>query len=507
MSNIKTAEKPMNKDNFSNTKYVAHKVKLYRYVFYSRVPLAVVFALLSSFCLQPFENAFADTETPPLYEDATSPETALTEADFIQADQSGDATTSTSLETDLVPDIPDTSSSSDSPISDATTSVSENADTSDSATSSENNTLAETSATSSATSSDVVVETERGNDSEIVFDKNNCVSVEDGSFYCKKADTDVSINSADDGLYSFPDAGGDLEIYLKKNGELSQLTSNEVDDAAPYFDSISNTIVWHKQINERFQIVSLDLENMQEIQITADAENNMEPTRAGKYTVWQHWNQNNWDIVLYDGVEITYLSKSFEHDMAPKVRGSLVMWNKLTDSGHQTIELYDLLTKEFTTINDAEGGALSNPRMVLVYESAFENGDVVTKGYDVLTGEITPLSTKAADLPEDIPSPDDTGEHRALIQLKNGTKDDSETADIFPQDVGGGVSATSSTSTTLDMSTQPATSTLNVPTSSTTVMTLDLSTPEIPASTDTDFELTILPFVPAVAVATSTPVQ
>ena len=276
-------------------------------------------------------------------------------------------------------------------------------------------------ATSTATNSPFAISTV-SSDSVFQFNKSDCVVVADGSFYCRTKETDT--NTLTDGLSSKQDIDGDLEIFLVHNGIETQITHNTVDDAAPFFDSITDTIVWHRFIDDRYQIVEYDIKSAIERQITADTVNNMEPTRAGQYIVWQHWNIDNWDIMLYDGVSVTLLTDTPQHDIAPNIRSNLVMWNRLTNDNVQTIELYDVTTKEYTTISDTEGGALSNPRMVLVYETEFQNGDIITKGYDVATGEITPLSTLPAKLPDELPAPDSTGETRALIQNKNPNKED-----------------------------------------------------------------------------------
>ena len=264
-------------------------------------------------------------------------------------------------------------------------------------------------------------------DSQIQFNKADCVAVADGSFYCqpKKPVPPLSQN----GFFALPDSDGDLEIYMQKDGQMNQLTHNTVDDAAPFYDSLSQTIVWHRLIDDRYQIMSYIIESGEETQLTSGTVNNMEPNRAGAYTVWQHWNADNWDIELSDGKTTKILTSSLEHDIAPSIRGTLVVWNKLGFDKSQTIELYDISSGEFTTITDTDGGVISNPRMVLVYESSFENGDVVTKGYDMLTGEIAELASTPVQMPDEIPPPDSTGETRALIQAKSGQKEESEIID------------------------------------------------------------------------------
>ena len=355
------------------------------------------------------------------------------------------------------------------------------------------------SATASTTGEVIQAKATLTSDSQIQFEKNDCVAVADGSYYCKIKTPDPA-TAVKDGLYSKPDADGDLEIYFAHNGTLEQITHNQVDDASPFYDSISNTIVWHRLVNDRYQIISYDVKSGAESQLTTDTVNNMEPTRAGKYTAWQHWNNDNWDIMLSDGVTTKLLTNTPEHDIAPKIRGNLVMWNRLSHNNTQTIELYDLTTGEYTSIADDEGGKLSNPRMVLVYDAQFKNGDMVTKGYDVTTGKITALAAIPVKIPDKIPAPDKTGETRALIQLKSTTREDTEsgtstTPKIDPPDP---ITGTSSASTTLNLGLQLPVASTTISVATTTVsLTLDLSA-------STTLQLTSSDVVVPAFIATST---
>jgi hypothetical protein len=320
-------------------------------------------------------------------------------------------------------------------------------------------------ATTSSTTPDLTVPVSTvQSDSQIQFDKSDCVAVGDGSFYCqpKKPTTALSQN----GFFALPDSDGDLEIFMQKDGQMTQITHNTIDDAAPVYDSLSQTIVWHRLIDDRYQIMSYDVASGIETQLTADSVNNMEPNRAGSYTVWQHWNNDNWDVVLFDGKTTKILTTSLEHDIAPSIRGTLVVWSTLGSDTSQTIELYDITSGEYTTINDTDGGVISNPRMVLVYESLFENGDVVTKGYDMLTGEVAELATVPVQMPDEIPPPDSTGETRALIQAKSNAKEEGEVVDgsllknPSPDPV---TQASSSTSTVSELATTSVTTVTTVP--------------------------------------------
>src|SRR3990167_8869226 len=94
-------------------------------------------------------------------------------------------------------------------------------------------------------------------DTAYTFNQEECTKLATGSYYCLKPVVDM----LEDALFAAPDEDGDLEIFLVRDGVQSQVTSNQVDDAAPYFDENSNTIVWHRLHNDRFQIVSYEIDS------------------------------------------------------------------------------------------------------------------------------------------------------------------------------------------------------------------------------------------------------
>ncbi|MBY0538370.1 hypothetical protein K2P47_03145 [Patescibacteria group bacterium] len=547
------AEKKVNKANHNQKNIRPRQVILYRNVFYSRVSSAVVLLLCLSFLLQPIERVFA-SETTPIDSETSATINLAVDAGLSDSTPEAPTEASETTSTDVVSsDAPETNvanaddGSSNTVTEDVSevsdqlvgeTDVADGADSKDTSESSNDESSTTTVftdeeiqdlinpedelppaelevGTTTATSTEIpVAVTTVHSDAVMQFNRNDCVTVEDGSFYCQSKKEEAEQGT--DGMYALQDKDGDLEIFLQKNGELAQLTFNTVDDAAPVFDTKSNTIVWHRLVDERYQIISYDLESEREVQLTADNVNNMEPSRSGNFTVWQRWNDTNWDIVLYDGTETKFLTDSLQHDIAPNVKGDLVMWNRLASDNTQTIELFDIVTGEFTTITDEEGGALSNPRMVLVYETEFANGDVVTKGYNVETGEVTPLANDPAELPEELPEPDATGETRALVQPKNPTKEDAEISeDVFPGiDSDPNLSGTSTASSTYSpqsgdlhiasSSSYIAGSTPNTGTNTETIadMTLDL-TPPVLLPADIPQDLVVPPFVPDVSIETS----
>lgn len=303
-------------------------------------------------------------------------------------------------------------------------------------------------------------------DKVVSFSRDKCTELASGSFYC----FEPKVNQLADALFAAPDADGDLEIFLVRGGEQRQITQNQVDDAAPYFDAKSNTIVWHRLLNDRYQIISFDLNTGLETQLTDSLVNNVEPNRQGNYTVWQRWTNGSWNIVLFDGIAEKMITDDTNNNVAPSIQGNLVIWNKYDQNNHRTIEVFNLENNSYLTVADADGLSAKNPRMVLMYDSIYENGDVVTKGFDIFTGEIIDLTNKTKSLPE-IPDTEADKEAKALIQRsdKRGVGDGDVLEDDLPSGDGGpdGLPVVASTT--------------EVMTGTTTDLTLDLS---VASSTD-----------------------
>lgn len=308
------------------------------------------------------------------------------------------------------------------------------------------------------------------------FSKQECVSVGEGGYYC----SDEVTNNApqmEDALYAAVDASGDKEIYLRTKGVLQQLSDNQLEDDAPFYDPKSETVVWHRLVQGRYQIVSYDLTTKQETILTANQQNDMEPARDGVYTVWQRWVENNWEIVLHDGVSETQITDNEQHDIAPSIRGGYVMWNTTRNSEH-AVEVYDIATGMHSMIADEAGAQILNPRFVLVYDTKFDNGDIVTKGYDLDSGEVVPLSAVPGQLPTEIPSPETTDETRALIQAKPTNKDDK----------------LASTTAGNTLKTATSTTSFATSTSATAPQDLDLRSETVSTSSVDQFDLVVEPY-------------
>ena len=111
---------------------------------------------------------------------------------------------------------------------------------------------------------------------------------------------------------------------------------------------------------------------------------------------------------------------------------------------------------------------------MLVYDTQFENGDIVTQSFDPATGLSQPITATPAPEPINIPEPDPTGEIRALLLQGKNQKEENELADIGPDD---GVTGFST-------NTEPGTLDLKQPSDTATDVVMQTSSPA------TTFELT-----------------
>tara|TARA_B100000508_G_scaffold120126_2_gene101109 strand:- start:9860 stop:11692 length:1833 start_codon:yes stop_codon:yes gene_type:complete len=249
------------------------------------------------------------------------------------------------------------------------------------------------------------------------FSRQSCAAVGDGTFHCTmKEGVPVDSNSA---VYAEQDAEGDMEIYMRTSkGEVKQLTDNQFDDTSPDLDLASMRVVWQRLVDGRYQIISYDLEELEETQLTFSRTNSMEPKVSKEGIVWQAWDGNDWEVLFFDGKFTDQITDNNIQDVTPVVEDGYVLWTVLGGTESEA-RVYSLETSEVMTISGYEGGTVANPRFVLVYDTKFDNGDIVTQGFDPDTGLAKPISAKPTELPFDIPEPDPVGEIRALIQNKS----------------------------------------------------------------------------------------
>lgn len=264
-------------------------------------------------------------------------------------------------------------------------------------------------------------------DNHYLFSKDACIAMGDGTFYCQRVEEKPVVLDTDR-VFAAPDSDGDKEIFVEREGELTQISYNLFEDDAPYFDELSNTIVWHRLIDGRYQIIAYSIEDDQETQLTHDHYNNMEPSRFDDVTVWQGWVGNDWEVMMAEEDVVTMLTDNTDPDIVPRITGDYIMWQSFEGNAWR-VKVYDRRTGEIETIADANGASLDNPRFVLVYDTKHENGDVETKGYDLRSGQVVPLSATPAPTPKDLPDPEQTGEDRAFVQTPVSVKTKSVTGD------------------------------------------------------------------------------
>lgn len=445
----------MNKKPLLQERY-SQRVDLYRLVFSGRLSFVVLILLFTSFFLQPFYRVAANTDgAVPLEADSVA-EASVVELEALDIDILGispsvqpglplpetqpdnEAATLVPEDSSTLTTHPKTSVEEGTPKGgqDTVDEVTENEDSKveegdqvppleSSNDSLSTSALATTSELGVSTTSELAPESlplvhESYGENEVTFNKDSCVLVDGGAYYCQKNPT---VGSVGDSIISEPDSGGDLEIFVVKDGDYHQITHNFVDDAAPFYDARSKTMVWHRLVSDRYVIVSYDFETQAETLITDGTFNDMEPSRYGDYTVWQRWSDGFWQIMLADDTDIKQLTTVANHHVAPQIRDDLILWHTSDASGKKQLQTFDLKTSRIHTIDDSEGAAMSNPRMMMVYEAVYDNGDIVTRGVDLKTGRITALGVLPSSLPTDLPESESTGETRALIQNKSQEND------------------------------------------------------------------------------------
>lgn len=275
-------------------------------------------------------------------------------------------------------------------------------------------------ATSTLASTTEPIRVIHNNENTFQFNDTECTAVGEGAFYCN--DTARLGEFLEDGVFAAPDADGDNEIFVRLEGEARQLTFNEVNDEAPFYDARSKRIVWHALHNERYQIMSYDMHSGDIEQLTHTTYNNMEPVAYEDITLWQAWIDNNWEIVEFKNGELVQLTDNEFHDVSPSVRDGHVIWQTQFSDGWR-IAVYDMDTSHIDYIEKTDNALIENPRLVLVYDTKSDNGDRQTLGYDFESRSTFALGHLPAELPDELPEPDDTGETRALVQSKPSVRE------------------------------------------------------------------------------------
>lgn len=298
------------------------------------------------------------------------------------------------------------------------------------------------------------------------FSKQSCVAVGNGTYHC-------SVNEGtaiDDRAVVFSDLGenGSQEIFIKTADErVQQITDSPYDDTAPYYDAETLQIVWQRFIDGRHQIILYDLRAEEETQLTFGRTNSMEPAVSAAGVAWQMWDGSDWEIMFHNGTFTEALTENETQEVSPVLQDGYVIWTVI-GSRSQTAQVYSIETGETATIVNHEGGEIVNPRFVLIYDTQFENGDVITKRFDPETGFSEAIAAKPAPEPIDIPESESTGEIRALIQNKSSSKEDAASDDTDSGDgnstpaLGSGSSTASTSTETLDLTNASSSAPLEV---------------------------------------------
>ena len=412
---------------------------LYSVVFHGAFSTLLIFILFASFLLQPFHKAIAAEALPDV---PLEPEPIATDVrEQIQEPAESPSVTDVILEAEVEPVVEPDVEGEDSSTTEIEepaveeTSVIEAADESPDLEEEPAETVVDEEEVPESTP--IIQENPNGSSTQIVqvenlisednfyqFSKQSCVAVGAGAYHCtNKEATDVDMQSV---VYSGPGADGSLEIFLKTTrGKVKQITDNNFDDSSPHYDPESMRVVYQRLIDGRYQVVLFNIMEEKETQLTFSKTNNMEPKVSDAGIVWQAWDGNDWEIMLFDGSYTEQLTENDVEDVAPVIQDGYVLWNVLGGSEQQA-RVYSLDTKETTSIQGYEGGSIINPRFVLVYDTEYENGDVVTQSFDPSTGLSEPIAAKPASDPVNIPDTDPTGEIRALIAGGKTQKDEKE---------------------------------------------------------------------------------
>ncbi len=230
------------------------------------------------------------------------------------------------------------------------------------------------------------------------FGEGDCTLVAEGEFYCV-APTTARHANADPRVYAEKDREGDREIYYFDGAEVVRITNNGYDDFAPVFDNDSRRIVWQANVFDRTQIMVHDLTEKTTRQITTGKQNSSNPDIHGDLVVWQEWVDTNWEVMMADvdtagEYTIERLTDNAVHDMFPQLFDGMVTWQHEQGNSWEVI-VHDLKTGKEHALQKDEDTKYENPRFVLLFDSKHENGDVETIGYDLDTGEMMELGTKA----------------------------------------------------------------------------------------------------------------
>ncbi len=261
------------------------------------------------------------------------------------------------------------------------------------------------------------------NKNKYQFSSDECIVIEDGSFFCVQS-SEGATELKSSSVYTDVGPKGYTDIFIRRSETAENITNSVENNSSPYYDEISNTIVFQSEHNGRNIIESYDLNTESIKRISNGQFNDVIPKRSGEYVVWQRWLNNAWQIVLYQGNEEKVITDSVQHNLSPSIYDGVILWTTFNQAGKKIGAYYDIDSKKTVYIDSEIEGRIQNPRFVLVYDTVLDSGDVITHGFDPETGTTKPISAFPTVPLPDIPSPDPVGEVRALTSKNN--EDESE---------------------------------------------------------------------------------
>jgi hypothetical protein len=268
-------------------------------------------------------------------------------------------------------------------------------------------------------------EREEVNDqNRFLFSKQQCIKMDEG-FYCTtktKTTTTNEVAVVTDKVYAEVDSQGDKEIALMKNGVKQMITDNQDDDDKPFYDPASGIVVWQTLLNDRYQIVSYNINTGERRQLTGTSYNNTSPYVYKNTVVWQGWLDNNWEIFMdtmsssatSTSSETERITKNTWDDMFPQARDNMLTWQSFVDGKWQVL-VYDITSETTTVVGEGDGGEYENPRFMLILDNKKDNGDVATIGYDSATGKVLPFGiSHVPEIPQNVPASPSQEQNKAV---------------------------------------------------------------------------------------------
>lgn len=153
------------------------------------------------------------------------------------------------------------------------------------------------------------------------------------------------------------------------------------------------------------------------LEVTHSNESNFNPKVDGDDVVWQGWVDGNWEIFLAEHLQpaeylsmttlpetnklvgadntwkITRITTNSVHDMFPAVAGGLVTWQSFQDNAWN-VYVYNVKTGATQKISSS-GEKSEKPRFAITWDERTPSGDARMVGYDIATGKTVDLTNEA----------------------------------------------------------------------------------------------------------------